>query len=252
MTAPRLNVSGYRFVAVDRLPERREWLERLASGLGLKGTILLAEEGINFFLAAEEEALRDFLAGLGQDPAFKDIAVKESWSSEPPFQRLKVKIKREIVRMNMPTLRPATARPPAVSPATLARWLENGHDDEGREIAVLDTRNGFEVDAGAFEGAIDWRLEKFSDFPAAAKANLDALRDKTVVSYCTGGIRCEKAALVMQDLGLSRSYQLEGGILKYFEEAPGAPHWRGACFVFDERRLLGPTLAPEPQAASAA
>jgi UPF0176 protein len=101
-------------------------------------------------------------------------------------------------------------------------------------------------------GAIDWRLEKFSDFPAALAENLEALRDKTVVSYCTGGIRCEKAALVMQDLGLARSYQLEGGILKYFEEAPGAPHWRGACFVFDERRLLGPTLAPETPATSAA
>jgi UPF0176 protein len=244
MAEPFLNVSGYRFVSVDALPARREWLEQLASGLGLKGTILLAEEGINFFLAAEAVSLRTFLVEIGQDPRFADIAVKESWSSAPPFQHLKVKVKREIVRMNMPTLRPATARPPAVSPATLARWLKAGHDDEGRELALLDTRNGFEVDAGAFEGALDWRLEKFSDFPAALAAHQEALRDKTVVSYCTGGIRCEKAALVMQDLGLAHSYQLEGGILNYFEQVPGAPHWRGDCFVFDERRLLGPTLDP--------
>jgi UPF0176 protein len=112
---------------------------------------------------------------------------------------------------------------------------------------MLDTRNGFEVDAGAFEGAIDWRLERFSDFPAALAAHRDQLDGKTVVSYCTGGIRCEKAALVMQALGVERSFQLEGGILRYFEQTDGAPGWRGRCFVFDERE----ELAIDLQAAAA-
>jgi UPF0176 protein len=155
-----------------------------------------------------------------------------------------VKIKREIIRMNMPAVQPGRQRAPAVPPRTLARWLGQGHDDEGRPVVTLDTRNGFEVAQGAFDGAVDWRLAKFSDFPAALDAHREELAGKTVVSYCTGGIRCEKAALVMQAAGLERVYQLEGGILKYFEETSGAPHWRGTCFVFDERVALDPSLQP--------
>jgi len=108
---------------------------------------------------------------------------------------------------------------------------------------LLDTRNGFEVDAGAFEGAVDWRLAQFSDFPAALDAHRDHLQGKTVVSYCTGGIRCEKAALWMAQAGVEHVLQLDGGILRYFEAARGAPHWRGSCFVFDERSGLDATLA---------
>ncbi|MEO8297710.1 MAG: rhodanese-like domain-containing protein, partial [Burkholderiales bacterium] len=100
------------------------------------------------------------------------------------------------------------------------------------------------VDAGTFEAAVDWRLRKFSDFPAALQAHRDELAGKTVVSFCTGGIRCEKAAIVLQQAGLEAVYQLEGGVLKYFEETEGAPHWRGGCFVFDEREVLGAQLAP--------
>ena len=241
-----LNVSTYRFVPLDDLPLLRDRLDSSAEAAGLKGTVLLAPEGINLFMAGPEAALLAWLEDLRQDPRFAGLPAKLSWSDAPPFQRLKVKIKPEIIRMNLPTLRPATARPPAVAPRTLARWLDRGHDDEGRPVVMLDTRNGFEVDAGAFEGAIDWRLEKFSDFPAALAAHRDSLQDKTVVSYCTGGIRCEKAALVMQDLGLTHSYQLEGGVLKYFEETEGAPHWRGGCFVFDARRALDAGLRPAP------
>jgi UPF0176 protein len=132
-----------------------------------------------------------------------------------------------------------------VNAATLARWINQGHDDKGRPLALLDTRNGFEVDEGAFENAIDWRLSKFSDFPAAIEQHRESLKDRTIVSYCTGGIRCEKAAIVMHELGLDHSYQLEGGILKYFEETGGAaPGWRGRCFVFDERVVLDTDLNP--------
>ncbi|MBI5260015.1 MAG: sulfurtransferase [Burkholderiales bacterium] len=240
-----LNVSTYRFVPLHDLPALRERLHGHAQALGLKGTVLLAEEGINLFLAGPPKDLNAWLAALRADERFAGLPAKESYSAEQPFKRLKVKIKREIIRMNMPAVRPAEGRAPAVSPATLARWLEQGHDDAGRQVLMLDTRNGFEVDAGAFEGAIDWRLHKFSDFPAALAAHREALQPHTVVSYCTGGIRCEKAALVMQALGLPHSYQLEGGILKYFEETAGrAPGWRGRCFVFDERVALDTELVP--------
>jgi UPF0176 protein len=242
MTLPVLNVSTYRFVPLGELPARRQRLFDDAQASGLKGTVLLAEEGINLFLAGAPEALRGWLGRLRADPPFAGLDAKESWSAAQPFKRLKVKVKHEIIRMNMPAVRPADGRAASVAPATLARWLGAGHDDEGRPVVMLDTRNGFEVDAGAFEGAIDWRLNRFSEFPAAVAAHRDELAGKTVVSYCTGGIRCEKAAIVMQALGIERGYQLEGGILRYFEQTDGAPHWRGRCFVFDERESLGAAL----------
>lgn len=126
---------------------------------------------------------------------------------------------------------------------TLARWLDTGRDDAGREVVTLDTRNAFEVDAGRFRGALDWRLQRFSDFPAAVRAQAAALAGKTVVSYCTGGIRCEKAALVLQETGVESVFQLDGGILKYFEQT-GGRHFEGRCFVFDERQLLDAALQP--------
>ncbi|MGM9485843.1 sulfurtransferase [Ideonella sp. YS5] len=244
MPASVLNVSAYRFVPLDDLEARRRRLYEHAAAVGLKGTVLLAEEGINLFLAGQPEALRGWLAALREDTPFAGLDAKESWSEGLPFKRLKVKVKREIIRMNMPAVRPSAARAPAVAPKTLARWLQAGRDDEGRPVVMLDTRNGFEVDAGAFQGALDWRLDRFSDFPAALAERRAELAGKTVVSYCTGGIRCEKAALVMQDLGVERAYQLEGGILRYFEQTDGAPHWRGRCFVFDERQELDPALQP--------
>ena len=229
-----LNVSAYRFVPLPDAPAWRERLLALGQALGVKGTVLLAEEGINLFLAGSEEAVRGFLAELRADARFSDLQAKESWSETVPFQRLKVKVKREIIRMNHPAIRPAAGRAPAVDAATLKRWLDQGHDDEGRPVVTLDTRNAFEVDYGTFDDAIDWRLHKFSEFPDALREHAAELQDKTVVSFCTGGIRCEKAAIVMQEAGLEHVFQLEGGILKYFEEAGGA-HFHGTCFVYDER-----------------
>ncbi len=240
-----LNISAYKFVDIEDPPGLREpWLAR-ARNDGLKGTILLAQEGVNLFLAGPESAVRAFVGFIHQDARFTDITPKESWSHAQPFQRMLVKCKREIIRMNHPTIRPSGGRAPAVKADTVKRWLDQGHDDEGRPVVTLDTRNAFEVDAGAFEGAIDWRINRFSEFPAAAQAHRAALEGKTVVSYCTGGIRCEKAALYLRDLGLDSVYQLEGGILKYFEEVGGA-HYRGDCFVFDERVALAPDLSASP------
>jgi UPF0176 protein len=239
-----LNLSAYAFVALDRLAERRDALHRRGLEHRIKGTVLLASEGINLFIAGDEPGARDWLSLLRQDPLLAAIEAKESWSGALPFRHLRVKVKREIIRMDQPQLRPAAGRAPAGTAETLARWLDAGHDDAGRPVVTLDTRNAFEVDAGAFDGAIDWRLGKFSDFPAALAAHRDQLEGRTVVSYCTGGIRCEKAALAMREAGLAHVYQLDGGVLRYFEHLPAAPHWHGRCFVFDGRETLGPDLAP--------
>ena len=238
-----LNIAGYRFVALPDAPALRDRLFHQAELAGLKGTVLLAEEGLNLCLAGPPAGVADWLVGLRADARFADLAFKESWSDTQSFKRLKVKLKPEIIRMNLPAIRPAAGRAPAVAATTLARWIGQGHCDAGRPIKLLDTRNDFEVDAGAFDGAIDWRLRKFSDFPAALAAHRADFAGHTVVSYCTGGIRCEKAALVMQHLGLAHSYQLDGGILKYFEDTAGrAPGWHGQCFVFDQRVELDTTL----------
>lgn len=244
-----LNISSYKFVPLPDAPALRETLLERALRRDLKGTILLAEEGINLFLAGPAEDVRGFITELQTDPRFADIAPKESWSDTRPFRKMLVKVKGEIIRMNYPTIRPAEGRAPAVAPATVKRWLDQGHDDAGRPVVTLDTRNDFEVDAGTFEGAIDWRITKFTEFPQAVIDHKAELEGKTVVSFCTGGIRCEKAAILMQEMGLDHVVQLEGGILKYFEETDGS-HYRGSCFVFDERRAVDADLAANPGAVS--
>jgi UPF0176 protein len=235
-------VAAYRFVDLQDLPALRQQLFDAAQAQGLLGTVLLAPEGINFNLAAPAQAMDAWLAQLQADRRFATLELKRHQAAEPPFRRLFVKIKREIIRMNESGVLPAAGRAPAVDAATLARWLQQGRCDEGRPVVMLDTRNAFEVDAGAFEGALDWRLTKFSEFPQAVAAHRAELQGKTVVSYCTGGIRCEKAAIWMQQQGLEHVLQLDGGILRYFEEAPGTPGWQGRCAVFDGRGSLDTAL----------
>jgi UPF0176 protein len=238
-----LNISAYRFVPLEDTQALRTRLLGDARALGLLGTILLAGEGINLFLAGRPGPVRDFLERLRLDPRFHALAATESWSDEQPFRKLLVKVKREIIRMNRPSIQPAGGRAPAIDARTVERWLDEGHDDEGRPVVTLDTRNAFEVDHGTFEGAIDWRLSRFSEFPAALDAHRAELEGKTVVSFCTGGIRCEKAALYMREAGLRHVWQLEGGILNYFE-GTGGTHFRGRCFVFDARETLPPREPP--------
>lgn len=238
---PILNISAYRFVQLTDTLALKESIHSQARLLSLKGTVLLAEEGINLFLAGAESQVRTFIDWLELDGRFRALAPKESWSRTVPFGKLLVKVKAEIIRMNHPAIRPAHGRAQAVDAATLARWLDAGVDDEGRPVVTLDTRNAFEIGHGRFKGAIDWNLAKFSDFPPALLAHREALVGKTVVSYCTGGIRCEKAALLMQQAGVERALQLEGGILKYFEET-GGRHFEGSCFVFDGREAVDAAL----------
>ena len=239
-----LNVSAYLFTQLTDAAQLRHDLRERAVAAGLKGTIILAEEGINLFLAGDAAAVRGFLDDLRTDARFAALTAKESWSEDQPFRKMLVKHKREIIRMDHPTIRPEAGRAPAVAPATLRRWLDQGHDDEGREVVMLDTRNAFEVDYGGFDGALDWRIDRFTQFPDAVAAHRDDLAGKTVVSYCTGGIRCEKAAIHLRAEGID-AWQLDGGILGWFEHV-GGDHYRGDCFVFDEREALAADLAPSP------
>lgn len=238
-----LNIAAYRFVAVDDAPAVRARLAREAEARGLKGTVLVAPEGINVFLAGLEADVRAFLAWLHADARFSGMAAKESWSDAVPFARLKVKLKREIIAFRRDGIDPVAAPAPFVDPPTLKRWLDVGHDDHGRPVVLLDTRNREEVEYGTFAGAVTLPINDFVQLPEALEDQRERLADATVVSFCTGGIRCEKAAPLLRDLGFGDVRQLDGGILGYFEAVGGA-HWQGACFVFDERVALGPDLRP--------
>ena len=240
-----VNIAAYKFISFNDTVEKRPQFQALCKQLELKGTILLTPEGINLFLAGLREPVDRFLEWLRSDARFADIQVKESYSEEQPFNRMLVKLKREIITMNNPLIQPEKGRAPAVEPATLKRWLDQGHDDSGKPVVMLDTRNAFEVDVGSFDDTIDYRIDKFSEFPEAVAQHKDALAGKTVVPFCTGGIRCEKAAIHMQNVGFDSVYQLDGGILKYFEDVGGA-HYTGDCFVFDRRTALNPKLEPTP------
>ena len=238
-----VNISCYKFVSLtDREGLRGDLLAR-CQALGLLGTILLAPEGINVFLAGSRAAINAIVAYLRTDSRFADLAPKESLSAEPPFKKMRVRLKKEIITMKHPLIRPAAARAPSVAATTLKQWLDRGRDDEGRPVVMLDTRNDYEVAAGTFDDAVDYGIEVFSEFPLRLSARLADYAGKTVVSFCTGGIRCEKAAIHMRAAGVEHVYQLEGGILKYFEEVGGA-HYHGDCFVFDERETLSADLQP--------
>ena len=238
-----LNLAAYQFIAIDDPGALADTLRARAEAGSLRGSVLVAGEGINLFLAGADAAIDGFVAWLREDPRFADIAVKYSRSNTRPFGRLKVKRKREIISFRRDDASPLRARAPAVTPSTLARWIAQGHDDEGQRLVLLDTRNREEVRHGTFDGAATLPIDRFTDLPEAVLAQRDALRDATVVSFCTGGIRCEKAALWMRANGFADVLQLDGGILAYFEQVGGAGYG-GACFVFDQRVALDPALRP--------
>ncbi|AFC84670.1 putative sulfurtransferase [Frateuria aurantia DSM 6220] len=240
-----VNISAYKFIALDALEQRQQALRERCEALQLKGTVLLAPEGINIFLAGERAAIDAIVAWLRRDPKLADLDPKESISDTAPFGKLRIRLKKEIITMRHPQIRPEGGRAPSVSPETLQRWLQQGRDDEGREVVMLDTRNDYEIACGKFSDAVDYGLTSFTGFPDAIAADRERFRERTVVSYCTGGIRCEKAALHMQELGMEHVYQLEGGILRYLEYTD-ADGWEGNCFVFDERGALDAGLKPAP------
>ena len=232
-----LNIAAYRFVTLEDLPELREIFRERSRALGLKGTILLTPEGINLFLAGLVDELEDFIVWLIADARFAEIEIKRSWCDEMPFNRMLVKLKKEIITFHQPDFE-RTAHPAPQLPASeLKKWY-----DEGREFIIVDTRNDFEYRVGSFKNALNLQLHSFGDF-AAASERLKDYRDIPIVTFCTGGIRCEKAAPFMAGQGFNQVYQLQGGILKYFEEC-GAEHYDGECFVFDKRVALDGALQP--------
>ena len=238
-----VNIAAYKFITLDNLEELRPQYQDLCNELGLKGTVLLTPEGINMFLSGTREHIDQYLAWVRSDARLSDLEWKESLSREQSHKRMLVKIKKEIITMRMPLIKPELGRAPSVQPATLKRWLDQGHDDAGKPVVMVDTRNDFEVDVGTFDNTVDYRIAKFTEFPDVIAAHKDDFAGKTVVTFCTGGIRCEKAAIHMQNIGYDNVYQLEGGILKYFEDVGGA-HYTGDCFVFDYRTALNPKLEP--------
>lgn len=239
----KLNIAAYLFVDIADVPVVANAVQAQCESRGLLGSVLVAGEGINLFLAGDEADVRGFLDWLRGDARFAALVAKESWSTHVPFARLKVKAKREIVPFAGRPAGSGEARAPAVDALTLRRWLRTGHDDAGKPVVMLDTRNREECGHGTFRGARTLPIDNFNDLPAAVEAIRDELRDATVVSFCTGGIRCEKAAPWMRGIGMDNVLQLEGGILRYFEEA-GGEGYDGACFVFDERIALDAALKP--------
>lgn len=238
---PIVNISAYKFVTLDDIADLRTRFQQRCLDLGLKGTILLAPEGINMFLAGSRTAIDDYLAWMHRDARLADIVPRESLSERQPFRRMLVRLKKEIITMKNPVIKPELGRAPAVTAQDLKRWLDQGHDDDGKPVVMVDTRNAFEVDVGTFENTLDYRIHKFSEFPEVIAQHKDELNDKTIVTFCTGGIRCEKVAIYMRNIGYRRVFQLDGGILKYFEEV-GGTHYNGDCFVFDHRTALNPQL----------
>lgn len=243
-----LNISTYKFVNLDqtRLDFFKQNIQENCEKLSLKGTAILAQEGLNLFLAGSPENIHAFFEWINSTTEFSNLQPKESFSSGVPFRRLIVKIKSEIITMRQTYIKPAAEPAPYVQAKTLKKWLDQGFDDTGREVVMMDTRNRFEVEIGSFTQAVDFNISKFTEFVPAIEAAKNDFSDKTVVSFCTGGIRCEKAAILMKDIGLEHVYQLDGGILKYFEEV-GGEHYQGECFVFDYRTALKPDLTQSTQ-----
>ena len=233
---PIVNIAAYKFVALDRLPERRQTYLSTCRELGLKGSILLAPEGINTFLAGTRESIDRWLAFLNSQPEFRGIEIKESYSEYQPFSRMLVRLKKEIISMGVDQIRPSEKTSPKLKATELKRWLDNA-----RDITLLDVRNDYEFQVGSFDGALQVGVESFRDFPQAIQSLPAEMRKKPVVMFCTGGIRCEKAGPMMEQAGFEQVYQLDGGILKYFEDC-GGEHYRGDCFVFDKRVALDPQL----------
>jgi UPF0176 protein len=228
----------YQFVPLPDFRELKDPLHKLCTDLEIRGTLLLAQEGINGTVAGTEEGIDALMAELREGPLFQgrldNLELKFSSASEMPFKRMKVRLKKEIVTLGDPQTDPLRRVGTYVSPAEWNRLLE----EPG--IVVLDTRNDFEVEMGTFDGAVDPRIKRFSEFKDFVKNELDPKQHRKVAMFCTGGIRCEKASSYMLAQGFEEVFHLKGGILKYLEDVPEAEsRWKGDCFVFDERVALG-------------
>lgn len=230
------NISTYRFTPMSGLKELREALIRDCRNWDLKGTILLSTEGINLFVAGAGDDVDRLMAKLHALPGLEGLEPKVSLSDHQPFNRMLVRIKKEIIAFGVEGVDPSRHTSPKLAPRELKRWL-----DEGRPVTLLDTRNDYEVRVGTFRNAVIPHINTFREFPAAVDQLPDGLKEQPIVMFCTGGIRCEKAGPMMEMKGYKNVHQLDGGILKYFEEC-GGDHYDGECFVFDQRVGVDPAL----------
>ncbi|MBL4851833.1 MAG: rhodanese-related sulfurtransferase [Gammaproteobacteria bacterium] len=223
-------VAFYHFTALDDYRELKSPLLQLCQSQGIKGSILLASEGINGTVSGCRNGVDSLLDWFGRDDRFDGISLKESYNNDQPFYRMKVKLKKEIVTMGVPDVSPVKQVGTYVSPE---QWNDVISDPE---VLVIDTRNDYEVAVGKFANAVDPKTETFRQFPDYVKQNIDAKKYKKVAMYCTGGIRCEKASAYMLSQGFDEVYHLQGGVLKYLETVPQEKSlWQGECFVFDNR-----------------
>jgi len=237
----QVNLSFYRFYRMGtpaELQERKAELRAFCRAHSLKGTILLAPEGVNVMICGEASAIAAFREKAKELFGVTDRDFKEAEDPGNSFHRMLIKIKKEIITIGATEIKPDFKTAPRVAPKELKRWL-----DEKKPLVLLDTRNQYEIEVGTFKGAEQFHLDTSREFAAKAKENLHRLEGKTVVTFCTGGIRCEKGAALLQDLGLKDVFQLDGGILRYFEEN-GAAHYDGQCFVFDWREAVDGELKP--------
>jgi UPF0176 protein len=235
-TATITNISCYQFAELSGLKDMRAKLLEQCKKLGLKGTILLSTEGINMFVAGVRENVDALVDELRAVPGLAGLKPKYSESAEQPFRRMLVRIKQEIIAFGVEGIEPAKYTSPRLEPKVLKQWL-----DEGRPVILYDTRNDYEVKLGTFKGAVIAGVDSFRQFPEAVRKLPAEMKKAEIVSFCTGGIRCEKAAPFMEREGFEHVWQLEGGILKYFEEC-GNAHYDGECFVFDQRVGVDPGL----------
>ncbi len=228
----------YKFVDQPDFAEFKQPLFEICRDNGVLGTILLAQEGINGTIAGPELGLRAVLAWIRDHDRYSGIEVKESWASEPPFYRMKVRLKEEIVTLGAGSLEPASNAGTYVEPANWNALISDP------DVLVVDTRNDYEIAIGTFDGALDPKTTSFRDLPNWVDDNLDPTKHRKVAMFCTGGIRCEKSTALLKAKGFGEVYHLKGGILKYLETVPEQESlWEGECFVFDQRVSVGHGLA---------
>ncbi len=228
----------YKFVQIEDIAQKQQSLLEFCRDMAIKGSILLAKEGINGTIAGTQEAIDRTLDYLRRDPCFQDLQHKEARTKKSPFKRLKIRLKKEIVTFGIPEVDPNSHVGTYIEPKDWNRLISDP------DVVVIDTRNEYEVKIGTFQDAIDPQTASFNEFPAYVKNHLDPDKQQKVAIFCTGGIRCEKASSYLLSQGFQEVYHLKGGILKYLEEIPAEESlWEGECFVFDDRVTVTHNLA---------
>lgn len=230
------NITGYKFIPITDRKSLQGKIQKHSNKLGLKGTVLISEKGLNFSIAGEHKAIQDFIKFLRSDKRFSEIDIKTTYNDYQPFRKMLVRIKKEIISMGIDEIDPFTFTGEKITPKELQDKLNNNED-----IVLLDTRNEYEVRLGTFEDAVDLNLDSFRDFPNKIMSLDQKMKNKEIVMFCTGGVRCEKASALMLKNGFKNVKQIDGGVIKYFEDTGGS-YWNGDCFVFDDRVALDKNL----------